>query len=128
VEAASSKAFYPHRIFEAGEVAAFDSLEIMGSRTELQLGALLSHPGANFSEMHSSLDILLYYLGLEYKLEPAAHPLFMQGRCGKVITAGAEIGVIGEIRPEILERTQITMPCAAFEITLDRLLRLSERK
>ncbi len=128
VEAASSTAVYPHRIFEAGEVAAFDSAENMGSRTELHLGALLSHPGANFSEMHSSLDVLLYYLGLEYALDPAEHPLFMQGRCGRIVSSGAEVGVIGEIRPEVLERTQITMPCAAFEITLDTVLRLLSRK
>lgn len=62
VESASSKAFYPHRIFEAGEVAVFDADETMGSRTELHLASLVSHPEANFSEMHSSLDMLLYYL------------------------------------------------------------------
>jgi phenylalanyl-tRNA synthetase beta chain len=128
VETASSKAFYPHRIFEVGEVAVFDSLENMGSRTELHLGALISHPAANFSEMHSSLDTLLYYVGLEYKLDPADHPLFMQGRCGKVVAAGAEIGVIGEVRPGILDRTQITMPCAAFEITLDHVLEILSKK
>jgi phenylalanyl-tRNA synthetase beta chain len=126
VEAASSKAFYPHRIFEVGEVAVFDPKENMGSRTDLNLAALISHPGANFSEMHSSLDILLYYLGLEYKLDPAEHPLFMQGRCGRVVAGGVEIGHIGEIRPEVLERTQITMPCAAFEINLDAILSLAK--
>ncbi len=123
-ETASSKAFYPHRIFEVGEVAVFDKQDNMGSRTELHLGALISHPGANFSELHSSLDILLYYLGLEYLLDPAEHPLFSSGRCGRVVSAGSELGFIGEIRPEVLERTQITMPCAAFEISLDGVLRL----
>jgi phenylalanyl-tRNA synthetase beta chain len=123
VETTSSKAFYPHRIFEAGEVAVFDARESMGSRTDLNLGALISHPGANFSEMHSTLDILLYYLGLEYKLEPTDHPLYLQGRCGSIVWNGKELGFIGEVRPEVLERKQITMPCAAFEINLDRVLR-----
>jgi phenylalanyl-tRNA synthetase beta chain len=126
VEAASSKAFYPHRIFEAGEVAVFDAKENMGSRTDLNLAALISHPGANFSEMHSSLDILLYYLALEYRLEPAEHPLFIQGRCGRVVVNGIALGYIGEVRPEVLERTQITMPCAAFEINLDAIFRLAK--
>ncbi|MCK9417875.1 MAG: phenylalanine--tRNA ligase subunit beta [Nitrospirae bacterium] len=121
VEAASSKAFYPHRTFEVGEVAVLDEKENMGSRTDLNLGAIISHPGANFSEMHSTLDILLYYLGQEYKLDPAEHPLFIQGRCGRVVVGGIELGYIGEVRPEVLERTQITMPCAAFEINLDRI-------
>jgi len=122
VETASSKAFYPHRIFEVGEVAVFDRDENMGSRTELHLGALISHPAANFSEMHSTLDILLYYLGMDYQLDPAEHPLFTPGRCGRINAAGISLGFIGEVRPEVLERKQITMPCAAFELTLDRIL------
>ncbi len=128
VETASSKAFYPHRIFEVGEVAVLDLSLNMGSRTELNLGALLSHPGANFSEMHSTLDILLYYLGLEYTLDPAEHSLFMQGRCGRIVSGSVELGLIGEVRPAILERTQITMPCAAFEITLDRILQIFKNR
>ncbi len=124
VESASSKAFYPHRIFEAGETAAIDPVEIMGTRTNLNLAALIAHPTANFSEMHSSLDILLYYLGLEYRLEPVEHPFFMPGRCGKVVAAGVELGFIGELRPEVLERRQITMPAAGFEINLDEILRI----
>jgi phenylalanyl-tRNA synthetase beta chain len=122
VETASSKAFYPHRIFEVGEVSVFDAAENMGSRTDLNLGAVISHPTANFSEMHSSLDILLYYLGLDYRLEPAEHPLFMQGRCGKVVAHGVELGFIGEVRPAVLDLKQITMPCAACEINLDKIL------
>jgi phenylalanyl-tRNA synthetase beta chain len=128
VEAASSKAFYPHRTFEVGEVAVLDEKENMGSRTDLNLGAIISHPGANFSEMHSTLDILLYYLGLEYKLDPAEHALFIPGRCGRVLAGDIELGFIGEVRPEVLERTQITMPCAAFEINLDRMLHLTPKK
>jgi phenylalanyl-tRNA synthetase beta chain len=126
-EMASSKAFYPHRSFEVGEVAVFDAAENMGSRTDLNLGAVISHPAANFSEMHSFLDILLYYLGLDYKLEPAEHPLFMQGRCGNVVAGGAALGLIGEVRPEVLERRQITMPCAAFEINLDKISALTKK-
>jgi phenylalanyl-tRNA synthetase beta chain len=125
VEAASSKAFYPHRTFEVGEIAVPDKNENMRTRTDLNLGAIISHPGANFSEMHSTLDILLYYLGLEYTLHPAEHPLYIQGRCGRIEVQGSELGYIGEVRPEVLDRTQITMPCAAFEVNLDRMLHLT---
>src|SRR5574341_2440132 len=124
VEAASSKAFYPHRMFEAGEVSVIDHDSNMGTRTDLNLAALIAHPSANFSEMHSTLDILLYYFGVAYRLEPALHPFFLPGRCGKVFAGETELGYIGEIRPEVLERRQITMPCAGFEINLDRILSL----
>jgi phenylalanyl-tRNA synthetase beta chain len=123
VEAASAKAFYPHRIFEAGEVAVLDPAHIMGTRTDLNAAALISHASANFSEMHSTLDVLLYYLGVEYRLEPAEHPLFLTGRCGRVVAGGTALGFIGELRPETLELRQITMPCAAFEINLNVLRR-----
>jgi phenylalanyl-tRNA synthetase beta chain len=122
VERASSKAFYPHRTFEVGEVAVFDARENAGSRTDLNLGVMISHPGATFSEMHSCLDILLFYLGLGYALEPVDQPLFMPGRCGRIVVSGIELGFIGELRPEVLERVQITMPCAAFEINLNKIL------
>jgi phenylalanyl-tRNA synthetase beta chain len=125
VETTSSKAFYPHRVFEVGEVAVFDESQNMGSRTDLNVGALISHPAANFSEMHGVLDILLYYLDLDYTLAPVDHPLFMQGRCGTVVVGEVELGIIGEVRPEVLERKQITMPCAAFEINLDKILQTS---
>ena len=128
VETASSKAFYPHRIFEVGEVAVLDSSQNMGTRTDLVLAALISHPTANFSEMHSFLDILLYYLGIEYRLDPAEHPLYLPGRCGRIVASGREAGYIGELRPEVLERRQITMPSAAFEISLDVLLALRRKK
>jgi len=125
VEAASSKAFYPHRTFEVGEVAVVDETENSGSRTDLNLGALISHPGANFSDMHSSLDILMFYLSLEYQLEPVDQPLFMQGRCGRIMVNAVELGFIGELNPEVLERTQIAVPCAAFEINLNKILQIS---
>jgi phenylalanyl-tRNA synthetase beta chain len=128
VETASSKAFYPHRIFEVGEVAVLDSAQNMGTRTDLLLASLISHPTANFSEMHSFLDILLYYLGIEYRLDPAEHPLYLPGRCGRINASGREAGFIGELRPEVLERRQITMPSAAFEISLDVLLALRQKK
>ncbi|HWR73211.1 MAG TPA: phenylalanine--tRNA ligase subunit beta, partial [Nitrospirota bacterium] len=125
MEAASSKAFYPHRIFEAGEVSVVDPGDVMGTRTDLNLAGLIAHPAANFSEMHSVLDMLLYYLGVEYRLEPAEHPLFLPGRCGTVVAAGQGIGLIGEVRPEALEKRQITMPCAGFEIVLNMLMELT---
>lgn len=124
VEALSSKAFYSHRVFEVGEVAIQDSRDIMGCRTDLNLGGLIAHPTANFSEAHSYLDVLLYYLGIGYRLEPAIHPLFMQGRCGMIVSGDTVLGFIGEVSPEALERRQISMPCAGFEVNLDRILAL----
>lgn len=122
VEAASSRAFYPHRIFEAGDVAVPDPKHELGSRTETVLSAVIAHATAHFSEIHSCLDVLCYHLGKEYILEPLQHPSFLEGRAGRIVVAGTPIGVIGEIHPEVLERWQITVPAVSFDVNLSRLI------
>ncbi|MBI3356120.1 MAG: phenylalanine--tRNA ligase subunit beta [Nitrospirae bacterium] len=121
VEAASSRAFYPHRLFEAGEVAIPDASHELGSRTETILGAVLSHAAAHFSEIHSCVDVLFYYLGKEYSLESVQHPSFLEGRAGRIVVAGTPLGIIGEVHPEVLERWQIAVPVVAFEVNLTQL-------
>lgn len=122
VEAASSRAFYPHRIFEAGDVSIPDSSHELGSRTETVLGAVIAHSTAHFSEIHSCLEMLLYHLGEEYSLEPVQHPSFLEGRAGRIVVAEKPVGVIGEVHPEVLERWQIAVPVASFEVNLSLLI------
>ncbi len=120
VEAASSRAFYPHRLFEAGEVAIPDPAHELGSRTDVVLGAVLAHASAHFSEIHSCLDVLFYHFDREYALEPMAHPSFLDGRVGRIVSHGEVLGVIGELHPEVLERWQIGVPVVGFEVNLSR--------
>ncbi len=121
VEAASNRAFYPHRFFEAGEVAIPDPTCELGSRTETVLGAVIAHATAHFSEIHSCLDVLLYHLGKEYSLQPLQHPSFLDGRAGRIVVAGKSVGVIGEVHPEVLERRQIAVPVVSFDVNLSQL-------
>ncbi len=96
----------------------------LGSRTETVLGALIAHATTHFSEIHSCLDVLFYYLGKEYSLEPVQHPSFLDGRAGRILVSGKPVGVIGEVHPEVLERWQITMPVVAFDVNLSQLAML----
>lgn len=121
VEATSPRAFYPHRLFEIGEAAIPDPAEELGSRTVSLLGGLIAHATANFSEAHSCLDLLMFYLNLPYTLEPDDHPSFLEGRSGRIICQGQGVGLIGELHPEVLEHWQIGMPSVAFELELDAL-------
>jgi phenylalanyl-tRNA synthetase beta chain len=125
VETASSRAFYPHRLFEAGDVAIPDPSEELGSRTVTALSGVLAHATAHFSEIHSCLDVLFYHLDRPYTLEPLSHPSFLDGRAGRIVSDGVALGLIGELHPEVLERWQIGVPVAAFEVNLTQ---LAERK
>jgi len=122
VEAASSRAFYPHRLFEAGDVAIPDKDHELGSRTETVVGAMIAHASAHFSEIHSCLDVLFYHLGKEYSLAPVPHPSFLEGRAGSIMVSGRPVGVIGEVHPEVLERWQVSVPVVAFDLNVSQLL------
>jgi phenylalanyl-tRNA synthetase beta chain len=122
VESASTRVFYPHRVFEVGEIAVPDQADAQGARTVMALGGLIAHAGANFSEVHSCLDLLLFYLDCPYTLEPAAHPSFLEGRAGRILLNGRPVGLIGELHPEVLEHWQIGMPCVVFELEVDSLV------
>ena len=121
VETASNRAFYPHRMFEVGEVACPDPSQSIGSRTVTLLGGMIAHADAHFSEAHSCLDTLFYYVSQAYNLEPIQHPSFLAGRVGGIVSGGRQVGVIGELHPEVLERWQIGVPAVAFEIDLTEL-------
>jgi phenylalanyl-tRNA synthetase beta chain len=122
VEGTSGRAFYPHRIFELGEAAIPDLGEDLGSRTLTKLAGLIAYQTASFSEMHTFLDLLLYYWVRDYSLEPISHPSFLNGRVGKIMLGGSEAGIIGEIHPQVLEAWQINMPVSVFELDVNSLL------
>ena len=121
IETASPRTFYPHRLFEIGEVALPDLSLELGAKTLIKLAALIAHPHANFSEIHTNLDMLMYYLVQDYTLDPTTHGSFLDGRVGKVMVKGQSIGWIGEIHPEVLEAWHISMPVSAFELEVDSL-------
>ncbi len=122
VERESSKAFYPHALFEVGEVGIPNSDSPMGSDTRTLVAAMLCHPEANFSELAAQLEMLCYYLNVDHTLEPVDHASYIPGRAGRITVNGQSIGLMGEVSPEVLENWGITVPCAAFEMDLTALL------
>jgi phenylalanyl-tRNA synthetase beta chain len=136
VERRSSGATFPHRSFELGEAAVWDERENQGSRTELRLAALVSHDKAGFSELQAVLHELLRRAGLElaagptpaagrYALVPCQHPSFIPGRATRVLAGGEELGVLGEVHPEVLTRCGVYFPAVAFELRVEPLARVT---
>lgn len=121
-EAVSSKAPYPHRIFEAGKVAFLDKKANYGTSTRQRLGLVSSHSTADYNELAGVVAALLYYLGYDYAVDDSSDTRFLPGRQARVMVGDNEIGVFGEVHPQVLENWGITMPCIACEIDLDALL------
>lgn len=121
-EQRSYRASYPHRIFECGEVARQAPETVMGTETIRQVAALIAHAEAGFAEIHSVLDNLLTGLGLEYRLEACELAGYLDGRSGVVMIGDLEVGTIGEVHPEVLDRWGIKVPCGGFEVDVSSLV------
>jgi len=114
---------FPQQIFEVSDVITFN--EESESRTEQRIhaAAVSSHPTANFTEIKSILEALLLNLGLKkWTVKEAEHPSFLQGRAAAVSFKGTELGVVGEVHPEVLNNFELENPTGAFEIDLQKII------
>ncbi len=118
VESRSATAAYPHRLFEAGEVALFDREAAHGSHTRLFLASLLAHREANLSEAHADLEYLLHLLDVDWHLKEAENPSFLPGRVARICVGERDVGWLGELHPEVLTSWEIGVPTAGFELDL----------
>ncbi|MBO8173755.1 MAG: phenylalanine--tRNA ligase subunit beta [Thermococcus sp.] len=116
---------YPQKIFEVGKATLIDETKETKTVSESKLAVAIAHPRVTFTEVKEILDSVMYHLGIKYELEETEHGSFIPGRVGKIIVKGKEIGIIGEIHPQVLENWGIEMPVAAFEIFLKPLYKPS---
>ena len=121
-ESGSANAMYPHKIFEIGKVAYIKEDENTGTITKQNIGFLTSVSNANFNEMASEVSSLLYFLDHEYKVVESEDPRFIPGRQAAVVVNGKEVGVFGEVHPQVLENWNISTPCVAGELDLEELM------
>ena len=62
-------------------------------------------------------------LGLKkWTVKEAEHPSFLTGRAATVSFKGTELGVVGEIHPEVLNNFELENPTGAFEIDLQKII------
>ena len=114
-------------MFEVSDVIRIN--EESETRTERRIHAagVSSHPTANFTEIKSILEALLMNLGLKnWTVQETGHPSFLQGRVATVSFKGTELGVVGEIHPEVLNNFELENPTSAFEIDLQKIIKATK--
>ena len=113
----NSDSEYPQKIFEIGKI-----FEYKNEITEKESFALAISPG-NFTDVKQALEYLSKMLNIDFNIQEAEHHLqyFIEGRTGKIVYDGKEIGFIGEIHPKILRNWKIKMPVALLEISMEEI-------
>lgn len=118
---------FPQKIFELGKVTLLDETQETKTRDEHRIAAATSHPNANFSEIKSILDAFFQNLGMVWQIRAIDHPSFIEGRTGATIVNGVDIGVLGEVNPQVLEAWELENPTAAFEINMQKIINAQHR-
>jgi phenylalanyl-tRNA synthetase beta chain len=113
---------FPQKIYEQGKTTHPNKTCETKVQEDEYLTAVTTHPNANFSEIKSTIDSFFTNFGLEWQIKETTHPAFIEGRTGKIIIDNQEIGIIGEISPQVLENWKLENPTAAFEINLQKII------
>ena len=121
-ESAAANAIFPHKIFEIGKVAFLEPSENTGTKTIQSLGFMTAANNANFNDMASEVSSLLYFLDHKYEVKEVADPRFISGRQAAILVNGKQVGIFGEVHPQVLENWQISVPCVAGELNLEELM------
>lgn len=121
-ESGSANAIFPHKIFEIGKIAYLCDEENTGTRTRQSLGFLTAANNANFNNAASEVSSLLYFLDYEYKVTESDDTRFIPGRQAAILVNGKQVGVFGEVHPQVLENWSITVPCVAGELDIEEVM------
>lgn len=106
----------PQAIFEAGLVVP----DASGPQptNQLRVAGLRMAARASFAECKGVVEALLRDLARPAEVQPGATAGFLDGRCGRLVHEGAEVGFFGEVHPRTLEAYELGAPCFGFEIHL----------
>jgi phenylalanyl-tRNA synthetase beta chain len=109
---------YPQQIFEVGNIILLDKREETQTRNVRKISAAIANSKVSYQDIVAVFDALMKSLKIKYKLKEKNHSSFINGRCAAIISKNKEIGIVGEIKPEVLENWKMEMPVASFEISL----------
>jgi len=112
---------FPQRLFEVSDVGHINQRAETRVERKLRVAGVSSHSAANFTEIKSTVEALLHNMGLRgWEIRPVKHMSYLEGRAAAVIMKRREMGVLGEIHPEVLNNFELENPTCAFEMDIEQ--------
>jgi len=113
---------FPQRLFEVSDVGLKNQRVETRVERRLHVAGVSSHSIANFTEMKSCVEALLHNMGLKHwEIKTLRHPSFLEGRAAAISLKRKELGMLGEIHPEVLNNFELENPTSAFEIDVEEI-------
>nr|SVE75035.1 EOG090X03QT [Daphnia dolichocephala] len=128
--AANRKLPLPLKFFEVSDVVLKDNQRDVGARNCRNLCIVYYNKAPGFELVHGLLDRLMQLLEVPldpsgqtgYSLKSCEDPTFFPGRCAQVIFAGAVVGILGVLHPEVITSFDLNLPCSALELNVEPFL------
>jgi phenylalanyl-tRNA synthetase beta chain len=110
----------PQRLFEIDNVVALEDASEIGAAEYRKLAFVEIGEESGYAAARSVVDALFRELGWRAQYSTSSHPTFIPGRAAKLAIDGREVGLLGEVHPEVLTNFGLGYPVALAEITLER--------
>jgi phenylalanyl-tRNA synthetase beta chain len=110
----------PIGLFEIDNVANLDSTAETGAAEERRMALVEIGKESGYATARSTVDALLRELGWTPEYTAIDHPTFVPGRAASFSVGGKQLGILGEVHPEVLTNFGLTFPVALAELTLQR--------
>ena len=110
----------PQRFFEIDNVVQLDDAAETGAAEERRVALAEIGRESGYATARSVVDSLLRELGWRVEYEAVEHPTFVAGRAAAIKVDGREVGVLGELHPEVLVDYGLSYPVALAELALRR--------
>ncbi len=108
----------PQKIFEVGVV-------VKERKNQHRLTGASAHPKASFTEIKAIVEGIISRIGVDYEVKPSSHNSLIDGRRASIAKDEDEIGVFGEVHPEVITNFELFTPIACFELDVDKLNKYS---
>lgn len=113
----------PQRIFEVSDISRLDKNEETKATREIFLAGAICHSTVDFVEVKSTVEAVLRAMGIEsYTMISKDHPSFFEGRCAAVSINDQQVGLFGEVHPEVLTNFELDNPVGIFEFEIEKIV------
>jgi phenylalanyl-tRNA synthetase beta chain len=113
----------PQHLFEVGDCSFVDPGAETGAREERFIAAAMIGTHVGYADIRAVADAFVHEMGRTYVVKPIEHASLIPGRAAGLFDAsGRQIGLMGELHPEVLENYGLRHPVAVLELSLEKLL------
>jgi len=115
---------FPVRVFEIGDVVIKDNTTDTGYRNDKRVTYAIMDSRVSYEDIQAPIHYILSSMGITPNYIETNSDIFIEGRVANVLYKNQAIGILGEIKPEILLKFDIEYPIVMAELYVTKIMEL----